>query len=123
MLDSSGGIQVRLDSGRRVALDQSTSRHVDYGYAVTSYSSQGLTARRVVIHADTSQSRQLVNERYAYVAVSRGSHDARVYTDNAHRLSRVLSREQSKTAAVDEWNRQLEQHQAVPAHAGRGRTA
>jgi conjugative relaxase-like TrwC/TraI family protein len=121
MIDSAG-IQVRLDSGRRVVLDTSTSRHVDYGYAVTSYSSQGLTARRVLIHADTTQSKQLVNERYAYVAVSRGSHDARVYTDNAHRLSRVLGREHSKTAAVDELSRQVRQEQAVPAYAGRERT-
>jgi len=102
-----------LDSGRRVALDQYTARHLDYGYAVTSYSSQGLTARRVLIHADTTQSRQLVNERYAYVAVSRGSHDARVYTDNAHRLHHVLSRGQSKTVALEEWIR-LEQQQSRP---------
>jgi ATP-dependent exoDNAse (exonuclease V) alpha subunit len=26
----------------------------DHGYAVTSYSSQGLTAERVLVHADTS---------------------------------------------------------------------
>lgn len=122
IIDSADGIQVRLASGRQVVLDRSTARHVDYGYAVTSYSSQGLTARRVLIHADTSQSRQLVNERYAYVAVSRGSHDARVYTDNAHRLSRILGREHSKTAAVDELSRQLEQPKAKQAHAGQART-
>ena len=112
MVDT-GGIRVHLDSGRRVTLDQFTSRHLDYGYAVTSYSSQGLTARRVLIHADTTQSRQLVNERYAYVAVSRGSHDTRVYTDNAHRLHQVLSRGQSKTVALEEWSR-LEQQQSRP---------
>jgi hypothetical protein len=90
MIESLGSVQVQLDSGRRVTLDQSTARHVDYGYAVTSYSSQGLTAGRVLVHADTSQSKQLVNERYAYVAVSRGSHDAQIYTDNAQRLRAVL---------------------------------
>ncbi len=124
-LDRPGSVKVRLDSGRRVTLDESTARHIDYGYAVTSYSSQGLTARRVLIHADTSQSRQLVNERYTYVAVSRGSHDAQVYTDNAHRLSRVLGREHSKTAALQEWSRQVEQSQHQPVSitdttAGRG---
>jgi ATP-dependent exoDNAse (exonuclease V) alpha subunit len=121
MIESLGSVQVQLDSGRRVTLDQSTARHVDYGYAVTSYSSQGLTAHRVLVHADTSQSKQLVNERYAYVAVSRGSHDARIYTDNAHRLHHVLSREQSKTVALEEWSRQ-EQHQRQPnPHYGHGR--
>jgi hypothetical protein len=29
-------------------------RHFDHGYAVTSHSSQGLTAERVLVHADTS---------------------------------------------------------------------
>jgi len=121
MIESSGGVQVQLDSGRRLTLDQSTARHIDYGYAVTSYSSQGLTARRVLVHADTSQSKQLLNERYAYVAVSRGSHDARIYTDNAHRLHHVLSREQSKTVALEEWSRQ-EQHQRQPnPHSEHGR--
>ena len=110
------GIRVQLDSGRRVTLDQYAARHVDYGYAVTSYSSQGLTARRVLIHADTTQSRQLLNERYAYVAVSRGSHDARVYTDNAHRLHHVLRRSQSKTVALEEWRR-LEQQQPRPTRS------
>ena len=113
MIESLGSVQVQLDSGRRVTLDQSTARHVDYGYAVTSYSSQGLTAGRVLVHADTSQSKQLLNERYAYVAVSRGSHDARIYTDNAHRLHHVLSREQSKSVALEEWSRQ-ERHQRQP---------
>jgi len=110
------GIRVQLDSGRRVTLDKYSARHLDYGYAVTSFSSQGLTARRVLIHADTTQSRQLVNERYAYVAVSRGSHDARVYTDNAHRLHHVLSRAQSKTVALEEWSR-LEQQHPRPARS------
>jgi predicted ribonuclease YlaK len=68
-LDDGGRIRVRLDSDRRVTLEAATSRHIDYGYAVTSYSSQGLTARRVLVHADTSQSKQFINERYAYVEV------------------------------------------------------
>jgi ATP-dependent exoDNAse (exonuclease V) alpha subunit len=122
MVDS-GSIHIRLDSGRRIVLDSSTHQHLDYGYAVTSYSSQGLTARRVLIHADTAQSKGLVNERYAYVGVSRGSHDARIYTDNAQRLSRALSREHSKTAAADELSRQLRQEHAVPAYAGRERAS
>lgn len=115
-IDSSGSFQVQMDSGRRLTVDRGAVRHVDYGYAVTSYSSQGLTARRVLIHADTSQSRQLVNQRYAYVAVSRGSHDARVYTDNAQKLAVAFGREQSKAAALDEFNRHIEQQHEHSAH-------
>ena len=52
--------------------------HLDYGYAVTSHSSQGQTADRVSIHADTKESAHLVNIRMAYLAVSRGRHDAQI---------------------------------------------
>jgi ATP-dependent exoDNAse (exonuclease V) alpha subunit len=41
---------------------------------VTSHSSQGLTADRVLIHADTTPgTKDLLNNRMAYVAVSRGA--------------------------------------------------
>ena len=117
-IDSHGRLQIALDSGRKVHLSSAEAKHIDYGYAVTSYSSQGLTARRVLIHVDSAQSRQLVNERYAYVAVSRGSHDSRIYTDNARRLSQVLSRGQEKTSATEEWNRHTGsmQHQPVQGY-------
>jgi ATP-dependent exoDNAse (exonuclease V) alpha subunit len=50
-----------------------------YGYAVTSHSSQGQTADRVLVHIDTEQAgEKLVNRRLAYVAVSRGRYDAQV---------------------------------------------
>ena len=50
--------------------------HLDYGYAVTSHSSQGQTADRVLIHVDTERAvEQLVNRRLAYVAMSRSRYD------------------------------------------------
>jgi hypothetical protein len=49
--------------------------HLDYGYAVTSHSSQGQTADRVLIHVDTEKSELLVNNRFAYVSVSRVQYD------------------------------------------------
>ncbi len=42
------------------------------GYAVTSHSSQGQTADRVLFHVDTDKSELLANDRFAYVSVSRG---------------------------------------------------
>ena len=38
---------------REVELDSVKNPHLDHGYAVTSHSSQGQTADRVLIHADT----------------------------------------------------------------------
>ena len=72
------------------------------GYrVVTSHSSQGLTAGRVLAHFDTDSSHNLINKRLAYVAVSRASDDARVYTNNAETLGQRLATNISKTAAVD----------------------
>ena len=48
---------------------------------MTSHSSQGRTAERVVIHVDTElAAKDLLNRRIAYVAVSRGAEDAQLYT-------------------------------------------
>ena len=67
----------------RVAFDAEDHPHLDYGYAVTSHSSQGQTADRVLVHVDTERAgEQLVNRRLAYVAVSRGRYDAQIYTND-----------------------------------------
>src|SRR5258708_836518 len=50
---------VKLDSGREVGFETEKFRHLDHGYAVTSHSSQGTTVDRVLINADTSESRVL----------------------------------------------------------------
>ena len=61
---------------RLVAFDSREMRHFDHGYAVTSHSSQGLTAERVLVNIDTDAHPGLINGRFAYVSVSRASHDA-----------------------------------------------
>jgi ATP-dependent exoDNAse (exonuclease V) alpha subunit len=54
---------------------------------MTSHSSQGQTADRVLIHVDTELgAKELLNSRMAYVSVSRGRYDAPIYTNNAHPL-------------------------------------
>jgi hypothetical protein len=45
-LQAKGELRLRLDSGRTVALNLRAYPHLDYGYAVTSHSSQGQTADR-----------------------------------------------------------------------------
>jgi ATP-dependent exoDNAse (exonuclease V) alpha subunit len=76
--------------------------HLDYGYAVTSHSSQGQTADRVLVHVDTAAAgEQLVNRRLAYVAVSRGRYDAQIFTNNKAQLGDVLSRDVSHRSALE----------------------
>jgi conjugative relaxase-like TrwC/TraI family protein len=98
-----GKMTVRMDgkAERTVTFDTAEFRQFDHGYALTSHSSQGLTAGRVLTHFDTESSHSLINTRLAYVAISRASDDARVYTNNAETLGKRLATDISKTAAVD----------------------
>jgi ATP-dependent exoDNAse (exonuclease V) alpha subunit len=101
-IDSDGNLQVRMDSERDVQFNIREHRHLDYGYAVTSHSSQGITTDRVLVHVDIEQAHeQLINSRLAYVSVSRGRYDAQIYTNDGGRLGEALSREVSKKSALD----------------------
>jgi ATP-dependent exoDNAse (exonuclease V) alpha subunit len=71
------------------------------GYAVTSHSSQGLTAERVLVNADTSVHPDLLNSRFGYVSISRASHEATLFTDNIGKLSPQLSADVSKSSALE----------------------
>ncbi|HVB86544.1 MAG TPA: MobF family relaxase [Candidatus Dormibacteraeota bacterium] len=111
-IDARGNLQVRLDSGRAVMFNIRENRHLDHGYAVTSHSSQGQTADRVLIHIDTTQGgEKLINRRLAYVAVSRGRYDAQIYTNDKAQLAEGLSRDASHRYAMEP-NRES----ASPAH-------
>jgi conjugative relaxase-like TrwC/TraI family protein len=101
-IGDNGKISVRMDGskGRIVHFDGNEMRHFDHGYAVTSHSSQGLTSERVIVNMDTEVHRELINRRFAYVSVSRASHDARIYTNDAVSLTGKLSQDVSKTSAL-----------------------
>jgi conjugative relaxase-like TrwC/TraI family protein len=92
---------IKLDEGRYLKLDAAGPLHLDYGYAVTSFSSQGTTVGRVLVEIDASKSAQLVNDRLGYVAVSRARDEAVVFTNDADRLEKSLDRSLSKENAVD----------------------
>ena len=96
-----GQLTVRLDNERRISFDPRQMRHFDHGYAVTSHSSQGLTAERVLINIDSNVHPELINTRFAYVSVSRASHDAHIYTDDAASLGKNLSHDVTKSSAVN----------------------
>lgn len=96
-----GRLSLKMDNGRSVDLDPNRQLHLDYGYAVTSHSSQGQTADRVLIHVDTELgAKDLLNSRMAYVAVSRGAHDAQIFTNDAGKLGHALSRDVSHALAI-----------------------
>ena len=70
---------------------------------MTSYSAQGATVERVLVNIETDAPnlRGLINRTLAYVGLSRGSLDMRVFTDNAAALNKALGREDTKPRALD----------------------
>jgi conjugative relaxase-like TrwC/TraI family protein len=99
--DPDGRLTLRMDNGKEVSFDPRSMRHFDHGYAVTSHSSQGLTSQRVLVNMDTEVHPELINGRFAYVSVSRASHDAQIFTNDASTLAGRLSADVSKTSALD----------------------
>ena len=111
-MEANGELHLRLDSGRTIAFSADAHPHLDYGYAVTSHSSQGQTADRVLVHVDTERvGERLVNRRLAYVAVSRGRYDAQIYTNDKTQLGAVLSRDVSHRSALES---SLEKESSAP---------
>ena len=102
-IDEDGRLRLKMDGGRAVELDPRKHPHLDHGYAMTSHSSQGQTADRVLIHVDTELgAKDLLNSRMAYVSVSRGRYDAQIYTNNAQTLGQELSRDVSHSPAIQQ---------------------
>ncbi len=93
-------MRLKLDNERSVNFDPQRHPHLDHGYAVTSYSSQGQTADRVLIHVDTELgAKDLLNNRTAYVSVSRGQSDAQIFTNDHEKLTQVLGHDVSHQSA------------------------
>ncbi|RXH54435.1 ATP-dependent DNA helicase [Granulicella sibirica] len=99
-IDNDGQLSVKMDNGKAVSFDANQMQHFDHGYTVTSHSSQGLTADRVLINIDTNVHPELINPRFAYVAVSRASHDTQIFTNAAYALATNLGHAVDKTSAI-----------------------
>jgi conjugative relaxase-like TrwC/TraI family protein len=110
-----GRLSVRLDNNRQIEFNPNEHRHLDHGYAITSHSSQGLTAERVLVHADSSVHPDLLNSRFAYVSISRASHQATLFTDDIAKLGPQLGADVSKTSALE-----INQASSVAQGIGRG---
>jgi conjugative relaxase-like TrwC/TraI family protein len=102
-IEGDGRLRLKIDGGRMVELDPRKHPHLDHGYAMTSHSSQGQTADRVLIHVDTELgAKDLLNSRMAYVSVSRGRYDAQIYTNKAQTLGQELSRDVPHSPAIQQ---------------------
>jgi len=96
-----GRVTARLDNKHQIEFNATAHRHFDHGYAVTSHCSQGLTAERVLVHADTSVHPDLLNSRFGYVSISRASHEATLFTNDLAKLAPQIGADVSKTSALE----------------------
>ena len=85
--------------GQSITLDSSKPLHLDHGYCSTVHSAQGQTAQRVLIDADAYSA--ATNESGYYVAISRARESVKIYTDDKSMLPESISRESTKSAALD----------------------
>jgi ATP-dependent exoDNAse (exonuclease V) alpha subunit len=100
-ISEAGELTLQMDTGQRVSFNLRQHPHLDYGYAVTSHSSQGETVDNVLIHVDSEHVHKgLINNRMAYVAVSRARFDAQIFTNDAESLAWELSKDVSHSVAL-----------------------
>jgi ATP-dependent exoDNAse (exonuclease V) alpha subunit len=80
-----GQMRLKMDGGHDVQLDPREHPHLDHGYAVTSHSSQGQTAERVLIHVDTELAAKTCSTAAWLTSPSRAARKTRRYTPTTAR--------------------------------------
>jgi conjugative relaxase-like TrwC/TraI family protein len=93
---------LRTDAEGEVIAALQRLRHIDYGYASTSHSSQGATVDRVIVNIDTLRSVELVNRKQFYVSISRARDGVTIYTDDREALRHAVNRNREKSIALEQ---------------------
>jgi ATP-dependent exoDNAse (exonuclease V) alpha subunit len=104
-LETNGTVTVQLDRSRRkLSWNLAEMPHIDYAYAMTSHSAQGLTVDRVLIQIDAtdSRTRALADKALAYVSLSRARYEAEIFTDDKQQLEKALNRQAERPTALSE---------------------
>jgi ATP-dependent exoDNAse (exonuclease V) alpha subunit len=93
--ETAGGESIDID------LKQKQNKHIDYGYASTVHGLQGATSRSVMILMD-AKNQKSNNMRLMYVAATRATHKATVYTNSLKYVKRQVShRSGDKLSALE----------------------
>lgn len=86
-----------LENGQAI---DSKFGHLTHGYVVTSHVSQGMTVDKVFV-AVSGQSMAAADERTAYVSITRGKEEVRIFTDDKEELARAMKRPDEPLSATD----------------------
>ncbi len=90
---------VEKNDGSRIDMAIDKPLYLEHGYCQTVHAAQGQTCERILIDAPAISATS--NESSYYVAISRATSKATLYTDDRERLPESLNRENTKTAALD----------------------
>ncbi|HNT27029.1 MAG TPA: MobF family relaxase, partial [bacterium] len=85
---------------RTIDLSNEKYQHLKYGYAATFHDLQGQTGNRILMEADTQKDKALLGEKTGLVGLTRGQHEAIVYTDDRENLPGALGKKQGQEYAV-----------------------
>jgi conjugative relaxase-like TrwC/TraI family protein len=99
-----GIVFVEFDNGKyyQIDLNEVEGGHWNHNYVTTAHAAQGMTADRVIYHAESFR-RNLASQQAFYVAISRAKHGAIVVTDNKNELEIQLKEHSGqKQSAIKE---------------------
>jgi conjugative relaxase-like TrwC/TraI family protein len=113
-----GKVTVSMGKETKTFSIRNQYNYIDYGYAVTTYKSQGQTTDKVIYHADT----RTVNYNEAYVAMTRGRYDMKIYTNSKSDFVEGMKQEQAKTSTLDYRTNQTQTEQAKQTKSIAGQT-
>jgi hypothetical protein len=122
-IDGDGRLNLKLDGGRAVELDPNRHMHLDYGYAVTSHSSQGQTADRVLITWTPNSARKTCSTAAWPTLPSHAARSTRRFSRTMHAaLGHELSRDVSHAPAIQQnpASQAMEQQSAQTHEIGQG---
>lgn len=91
------GGDIRLANGWTIAKDHG---FIAPGYVVTSHAAQGKTFDKVIV-VESSDSLAAASREQFYVSVSRGRHQAMIFTDDKQALRRAVTRSDPRLAATE----------------------
>lgn len=92
-------IEVQTHAGLRKTLQANRVLPIEYGYAVTGHSAQGLGADRVLLDKDAKA--RTTDHRSFYTDLTRAKREAIVYTDDHKALPQAVVRQSQKSAALE----------------------
>ncbi len=105
-------VEIEAQNGKTRTIDLSQPHHLEHALVRTTYSSQGETADRVLVAADST-----IGQESFYVAASRARHELCFFTQNTKELLRWALESRAQENALDLLRQQLEKQMQLEVTA------